>query len=753
MNPDDDNNGFPFPIPISPAMPMSQQMSMSSLYPGMNTQPTAGPSYNFAEPLSGQPQYNRGGHVGLRHLAQQLQSHGEGEDEILAFINPEEAHELHQKFGSDINPHTGLPQFGFFKKFKKAIKRTGIGKILPLAGAIGGNYIAPGLGGIIGGGLGGAVGKKNSLKGALTGAGIGALQGYGLPYIGKMLSSSGMPQMGQALGHLGGSRFGAAYNAFSPMSGAALGKLSGARGTDQSLSKFERAMQGKNAYGSEEGGLGDNKLLDYILMGIAGAGMLGGKTKYEIPEEFKNEKSFQEMMKSMRPEEREEDKAHYIEPWKASNIEIPDIMDREYEYPEFIQRNARYKDGGHVNLKKKALKISKKGEGKDKILAHINTKEAKELDRKNGHDINPHTGLPQFGFIKKVFTHPKKAFSEVGSSVGNAVGSTASYATKKTKKGIASAANTVGHVAEKAVKIPEKALHEASKVPSLVEKGAKEIVKAPSAIGQVVEKAVKIPLKTISNVIPQKPPKQKFVDEGTASPEFMDQYISQNILKEDPYESVRRYMNNQNQSGEYDYPFEEKSGEWKKEQGIKYPDLYPQFKGYTHEYKPQDHWNQLALEIPEIIERGYPYPEFIQQPARYAQGGYIEGTDGGQDDTRPVKLPANGYVWNATIVSQLGDGNTNAGIKKIQEIEESLKKTHHYAAGAHVHANSPQQHIDALLSDGEYYSEPQIVSAFGRGDNKLGAKKLNKLVKNILSHKGIKGLPPKTKALSSYIKI
>jgi hypothetical protein len=50
----------------------------------------------------------------IRAVARQLQSHGEGEDKILAHINAKEAALLARIAGGNVNPKTGLPQFGLF---------------------------------------------------------------------------------------------------------------------------------------------------------------------------------------------------------------------------------------------------------------------------------------------------------------------------------------------------------------------------------------------------------------------------------------------------------------------------------------------------------------------------------------------------------------------------------------------------------------------------------------------------------------
>ena len=68
--------------------------------------------------------YAQGGQAhGLKSLAQELPKYGRNGDTIVAHINPEEAGILKALGGSGtINPHTGLPEFGFFKSVTNAVK-------------------------------------------------------------------------------------------------------------------------------------------------------------------------------------------------------------------------------------------------------------------------------------------------------------------------------------------------------------------------------------------------------------------------------------------------------------------------------------------------------------------------------------------------------------------------------------------------------------------------------------------------------
>jgi len=155
--------------------PMAGNVTEQNLYPLESSLATP-----YLNTPVGAP-YKEGGKVKSQKanpypsLAEMIRQQGKGEDTILAHINPLEAEILRGIGGKGtINPKTGLPQFGFFKNPFKAIKSVFGGG----AGAIIGNLIAPGIGGIIGGALGQGVQNKargkNFLQGALKGAGMGA---------------------------------------------------------------------------------------------------------------------------------------------------------------------------------------------------------------------------------------------------------------------------------------------------------------------------------------------------------------------------------------------------------------------------------------------------------------------------------------------------------------------------------------------------------------------------------------------------
>lgn len=128
------------------------------------------------------PGYQQGGLSQIMDQAQNVQAAGRGDDEMLLHVSPEEYEALTGMWGEpDINPDTGIPEYGFLSKLWKGIKKT-VKKIVksPLfqfIAPIALNIFAPGLGTAIGGWLG-ATGKVAATIGnTVLRAGIGAAGG------------------------------------------------------------------------------------------------------------------------------------------------------------------------------------------------------------------------------------------------------------------------------------------------------------------------------------------------------------------------------------------------------------------------------------------------------------------------------------------------------------------------------------------------------------------------------------------------
>lgn len=181
--------------------PLPGNVSEDNLYPLESSLVT--PQFNSGDNVQN---FARGGKVqsDLPSLAELIRQQGNNEDSILAHINPIEALILKSMGGSgDINPRTGLPQFSFWNKPWKAT-RSSLGGI---GGAIIGNMILPGIGGVIGGALG--QGAQHSMRGksfgegALKGGSIGAMAPTAAGLAGNGLSSLGATSAGNFLSNYG----------------------------------------------------------------------------------------------------------------------------------------------------------------------------------------------------------------------------------------------------------------------------------------------------------------------------------------------------------------------------------------------------------------------------------------------------------------------------------------------------------------------------------------------------------------------
>lgn len=139
----------------------------------------------------------------------------------------------------------------------------------------------------------------------------------------------------------------------------------------------------------------------------------------------------------------------------------------------------------------------------------------------------------------------------------------------------------------------------------------------------------------------------------------------------------------------------------------------------------------------------------------YAHGGevgheYIDGDYGGQDDNIYKKLPNRSYVMDATTISLLGDGNSKNGAKRIKKFLNQLDVSSGIVSGFN---SGPTKGVDAKVSSGELFLEPEEVIKIGKGNYKRGVKKLDNMRENIRKHKGVKKfLPPKSKPITSYMR-
>ena len=136
-------------------------------------------------------------------------------------------------------------------------------------------------------------------------------------------------------------------------------------------------------------------------------------------------------------------------------------------------------------------------------------------------------------------------------------------------------------------------------------------------------------------------------------------------------------------------------------------------------------------------------PEFVTGLTGY----YAQGKGTGQSDDIPAMLHDGDYVADADLVAALGDGSSKAGAEALEKFRRQIPHQQSAEGGAVV---------PAKIADGEYVFPASFVTAIGRGDNKAGAKLLDAMRQEIRAHKRsapTSKIPPKAKSPLDYLKM
>jgi len=133
-------------------------------------------------------------------------------------------------------------------------------------------------------------------------------------------------------------------------------------------------------------------------------------------------------------------------------------------------------------------------------------------------------------------------------------------------------------------------------------------------------------------------------------------------------------------------------------------------------------------------------PEFVTG----LTGFYACGGGTGQSDDIPAMLHDGDYVMDADVVAALGDGSSKAGKDVLESFRSQVP---------HKETDSGKP-VPAKIADGEYVFPAGFVTALGGGDNKAGAKILDGLREKLRAHKRsapTSKIPPKAKSPLDYI--
>lgn len=127
-------------------------------------------------------------------------------------------------------------------------------------------------------------------------------------------------------------------------------------------------------------------------------------------------------------------------------------------------------------------------------------------------------------------------------------------------------------------------------------------------------------------------------------------------------------------------------------------------------------WQKYGVGNPRKFARGGRVKRAMTKASKILTGA-VRGKTTGRSDKLAVSVPPGSYVIPADVVAALGDGNSEAGLAKLEGQFRARKAG--YAAGGGV----PIQ-----ISDGEFVIDPSSVAALGGGDAEYGHSVLDEFV-------------------------
>lgn len=139
--------------------------------------------------------------------------------------------------------------------------------------------------------------------------------------------------------------------------------------------------------------------------------------------------------------------------------------------------------------------------------------------------------------------------------------------------------------------------------------------------------------------------------------------------------------------------------------------------------------NVISQNIKEMMESGYPQRQAVAaslETARRSRAGGgeamkthvgpIHSLVAGRTDHLPIHVPSGSYVIPADIVSALGEGNTMAGFRVLNDM-----------FGIQKLGDEPA--VEIVAAGGEYVVSPNAVLRVGGGDVDSGHRSLDEFVK------------------------
>jgi len=150
----------------------------------------------------------------------------------------------------------------------------------------------------------------------------------------------------------------------------------------------------------------------------------------------------------------------------------------------------------------------------------------------------------------------------------------------------------------------------------------------------------------------------------------------------------------------------------------------------------------------------------LAAPPSSHKGGWIKGPGTGQSDSIKTSTPLHSYIIDASSVSDLGDGSSEAGAKELKRFENYLVKKYGKKLPSSLPNKTPQ--VPVYLANEEYKHPPRVVEILGLLKNKKSKnpiKEGSNVIKNAINElrkdkrDDPSRLPKKAKPFESYLSV
>jgi hypothetical protein len=165
----------------------------------------------------------------------------------------------------------------------------------------------------------------------------------------------------------------------------------------------------------------------------------------------------------------------------------------------------------------------------------------------------------------------------------------------------------------------------------------------------------------------------------------------------------------------------------------------------VHSGRPQKQAVAIALDVARRAKRafgGKPPAFMMKKPQGVGikpHVGPIHSAVAGRTDHLPMHVPSGSYVIPADIISAMGEGNTMAGFKIMNDIT----KMYGGLPKAFADGGMAGEKVPIVAAGGEYVIPPEVVINIGSGDMDVGHTELDEFVKKMRAKtvKTLKALP------------